>query len=466
MLSVARHTLSNGLRIIVLKLPHLHSVAHALMVRSGPRYETPEQNGISHLVEHLLFRGTERHPSSFAINSAVEALGAEINGLTQRDATTIHMTVPPRTALEGLELLGEICTRPILTGLEVERQVVIEEILDSLDASGTECDMDTLARQAMWSSHPIGMSVAGTPKTVEGITIEECRAHYERTFVARNSVLCVAGPVSEEDVFEVAERAFSAMPAGEVLPELGHPKAADDLPIQVQETDDSQVSVSLSFPAPHENDQRFSTLFVLRRILDDGLASRLRQALCEQGGLTYSMSASIDAYSDIGALDIDMSCSPRKLIKAMRRLLETLRAIAEDGVTQEELNRAQIRHKAELEFGLDDPSELCGWYGATELIGCRSSYEDRLTEVLATTKEDIQALARELFQPDRALLTLVGPVDEDMTAALEKLLGKESDCTVWLGDENEEDTEIVFEHSMSVIEVITEVSTIAAKAVD
>jgi predicted Zn-dependent peptidase len=433
-LKAVRRTLPNGLRVVVLNLPHLHAVSHALLVRCGPRHETVETNGISHLVEHLLFRGTERHPESFTLNAAIEALGGEVNGLTQRDATTIHMTVPPRTAVAGLELLGELCTEPVMGGIEIERNVVIEEILDTTDGRGVETDIDTISRQVMWAGHPLSMPVAGTADNVKRFSRAQCRAHYERTFTGANGVLCVAGPVDEDAIFAAAERSFS-LPRGRQL--LDGPAAAPSpgLPIHIQETEDSQVSVLLSFPAPHEHDPRFVPMLLLRRILDDGLSSRLRQAVCERRGLAYSLSASVDAYADAAIFDLDASCAPKKLVPIVTQMLEVLEELSAQGVEADELERVKTRHQAELEFVLDDPSELCGWYGAAELIGSRAGFGERLSEALAVRPAELTALARSVFSRARALLTLVGPADPAAVAKLERVLGRPAGSSVWLNDE-------------------------------
>lgn len=440
MLDVVSRTLSNGLKVLVLRLPQVHSVTEALMVRAGPRYERPEENGLSHLVEHLLFRGTRSHPSSLDFHVAVETLGGEINGLTQRDATTIQLTVPPRAALEGLGLLAEVCIEPLLTGLDVERDVVIEEILDTVDANGHERDIDTLSRGVLWAGHPLGQSVAGDVDLVGSFTEAQCRAHFARIFVAQNAVLCVAGPVDPETVFSHAERCFGPMPSGARLPEVAAPEPTLRAPIHVYPTDDSQVSVVLTFPAPHENHPDFAKLLLLRRILDDGFGSRLRQAICEQSGIAYSMGATIDVYGDAAALDLELTASPRKLVRAVEVILQTVEALmGAQPVEAAELARVKTRHAADLEFALDDPSELCGWHGGSELVSCPVSYEARQTEVLAVSSLDLQRLARNLFERERAFLTLVGPVTQKEVNRLEQLLLRRPQSTRWFYAEEDED---------------------------
>jgi len=440
-LRTVQRTLSNGLRLVFVELPHAHSVASALMVQTGPRFERPEENGLGHLVEHLLFRGTETHPSSYEYHVAVEALGGEVNGLTQRDATTVHMTTTPERMRDGLQLLSEVCIEPLLTGLSIERDVVLEEILDSTDADGNDLDIDSISRRVLWGRHPMGMPVAGDAELVESFTERECRMFFERTFVAGNAVLAVAGRADADAVIAAAEAAFGSMPAGPALDGPPAPTPRSHLPVHAQVTDDSQVSMLLTFPAPSELDPDFGRLLLLKRILDDGFASRLRQAICEQRGLAYSLSVGIDAYRDAGAIDVEVSCAPRKLYAVVEQVLHTLHELVEAPVREDELERAKMRHRADLEFSLDDPSEICGWYGASVLIGSVVGYADRVDDVARITPEDLQRVARSILDPQRALLTLVGPTDERTARRLERLLERPPGSTVWLGEDDSEDDE-------------------------
>lgn len=441
-LQTVQRRLSNGLRLVVVELPHAHSVSIAMMVRTGPRFERPEENGLGHLVEHLLFRGTANHPSSLDYHVAVETIGGEVNGLTQRDATTVHVTVTPEHARAGLELLGEVCIEPLLTGLGVERDVVLEEILDSTDAEGNDLDIDSISRRVLWASHPMSMPVAGDAELVESFTERECRSFFERTFVAENGVLAVAGRVDAHEVEAWAEAAFGRMPRGRALTAPPPPHTRANLPIHVQATDDSQVAMLLTFPAPSELHPDFGRVLLLKRILDDGFGSRLRQAICEQRGLAYSMSVGVDAYQDAGAFDIEVTCAPRKLYAVVEQVLHTLGELVEAPVRADELERAKVRHRADLEFSLDDPSEICGWYGASALIGCEVGYTERLAEIMSVTPDDLLRVAKSILDPSLALLTLVGPTEERTVRRLERLLLRPEGSTVWLGEEDADDASV------------------------
>lgn len=426
MLDVRRHLLPNGLPVIVLPRPGLHSVAMAFMVRGGPRFESASENGLSHLLEHMIFRGTASYPSSYAINAAIEAIGGEVNGYTQRDVLSIHMVVPSESAEAGLTLLGELCLRPRLTGLEIERNVVIEEIRDGHDGHGRDVDIDLLSRRVLWPHHPMAQPITGSIPKVLRFTEADVRRCHQRLFSAANGVLVVAGAVDPELVEGLAARDWSSLPTGQRLAAPPPPPVRAHAPIYLQRSEESQVSLACSFAAPHENDPEFTPLLLLKRVLDDGFASRLRRALVEEGGLAYSVSASVDAYADTGVLDLEAAVSPEKLLPAVEVVLETVRQLTLEPVSPAELARAERRHRAELEFGLDDPAELASWFGSTELVDCGSSYTDRFGQGALVTPEVLLGLARRLFRPELATLTLVGPVRKAELKALAARLGREA----------------------------------------
>ncbi len=410
--------------MIWVPLPHVHQVALFYGTLAGPRYESATSVGLSHLVEHLLFRGTHSHPSSLSFHREVESIGGEINGMTQRDAMMAHMTVVPGAEARGLELLGQVCTEPLLTGLEVEREVVVEEILDTRDADGRELDPDTLSRPRLWCGHPISRSITGNPEDVRRYTDADCRRHFERLFVAQRSVVVVAVNFDEGPARDAVVKNFGRLLPGRKPRELSPPAAAIVPPVLVQNTDDAQVSALLSCPAPHENHPQFTTLLLLRRLLDDGFSARLRQAICEERGLAYDLSVVVDAYRDVGSLDIEVSCAPDKVVTAVEEIWRTLERLVAEGLVAGELERAKHRHWAEQQFALDDPNEMAAWFATAALVDARHDFLTRMESMRRVTASDIVALAGRVFVKQRALLTVVGPVAEAEARAFDRIMAR------------------------------------------
>lgn len=379
-----------------------------------------------------MLRGTEARRDSYTLSAAIESLGGDVNGLTQRDAMTLHLTVPATSAVEGVRILGEIVTTPLLAGLDIERNVVLEEILDTLDHRGRETDPDALSRLTLWAGHPLGLPVAGTRATVAALTEDDCRAQYETLVAASNGVLSVAGPVNGDQIFTEASEAFASLRRGRRLVSPTPLDLSEKPPIQLQSTDDAQVSLLFTYPAPHENDPEFPALLMLRRLLDDGFASRLRQAVCETRGLAYSVGASVDAYEDAGAFDVELSCTPDKVSEVAKVVVETLESVGSFGLSDEELLRIRARHAADVAFSRDDPAEMVAWYASSELLGASGTFESRAARATQVEPAQIASLAARVFSRDRCLLTLVGPARKGLRD-LERLLGRPARSSRGLG---------------------------------
>ncbi len=412
MLSVTTKTLFNGLPVHYLALPHVHSAALAFCAHGGPRFETAANHGITHAMEHLLFRGTQQHPSSLSYHRALDDLGIDINGSTHRDAITVHMTVPPTHLAEATRQLAQTCAQPLMTGWQIEREIIREEILDTLDTQGQQLDPDSLSRAVLWPQHAMGQPITGTLDNLDRFTEAQAQAHRSRTFVAHNAVLVIAGPLQPALLHPHVAAGFGALPRGQRRVPPPPPVPPRWAPVQVQVSDEAQTNLLLTYPVPHEHDPEFATLMVLQRILDDGFSSRLRQAICEQGGLAYDLSVAMDAYSDCGALDVGLSCAPDKAELALQETLRILDELCAIAVPQDELRRIKDRHRYGLESSMDDPEALCNWWAANALMNTGHDFESRQRQVQAVGPQDVRRLAQRIFTPDKALLTLVGPVSE------------------------------------------------------
>ncbi|HEX4355182.1 MAG TPA: pitrilysin family protein, partial [Polyangiales bacterium] len=159
---VHRAALPNGLSVVTVPQPHLHSASVAVLVKVGARHETARTNGVSHLLEHMLFRGSARYPSAYALNRAIEELGGTLHGATHSDFTLFEVSLPPGNVQSGIEILGELFAKPSFAELAVEKRIVREEILEYLDEEGREVDPDNLSRELMFGTHPLGMTITGS----------------------------------------------------------------------------------------------------------------------------------------------------------------------------------------------------------------------------------------------------------------------------------------------------------------
>ena len=404
-----RRVLPNGLRVLTVPAAGLHSAMIALYVRAGSRHESAAVNGVSHFLEHLFFRGSKAWPNTVAMNAAVESAGGNLNGITARDHGCYYTPIHASELATGLAIIGDMITRPLLREIDVEREIILEEILDEVDGEGRDIDADNLSKRLVFGDHPLGFKIAGTPEIVRRMTEEQVREHHSRYYVGANLVLCVAGPVRESEVAELAEEHLGALRRGPLSRDVA-PAAWPRGPILDHvDHDDAQSELCLNFPCPPEHHPDYPVHLVIRRILDDGLSSRLPFEVVERRGLAYSLHAGIDAFADCGMFVIDGACAPKKLPRVAREILRVLGEMGAKQVEEEELSRVQRRHRMTLAFSLDSAAELAGWYGSGEVLHAPEGFEERCRRVEGVTAEDVQRVARETFTLENLVAVFVGP---------------------------------------------------------
>lgn len=408
---VQKSVLPNGLRVVTVELPHLHTGMIAAYVRAGSRHEDPARNGVSHFLEHLFFRGSEGYPEGSAMHALVEDCGGSLNGVTTRDHGYYFSPVHPARIEVPLSVLADMLARPLFKEIEIEREVILEEILDEVDENGRDIDIDNLAKAALFPGHSLGMKIAGSRETVSSLREEDLRAHHERAYGARNMVLACAGPLRHADVVELAEARFGRLRPGRVLSDVpidGAPRAPQLVAVEHVE---SQMELQASFRSPPEEHADFPVLRVIKRLLDDGLASRLQLNLVDRRALAYSVGAGMDGFTDCSVFEVGCACAPRKAPDALAEILRLLTELRHSEIPEEELARAKKKTRIWLEFSLDAPSEMIGWFGAGELLHPPvEGFESWIGRIEKVTAADIRRVANAIFRRENLVTVAVGPL--------------------------------------------------------
>lgn len=408
--NVVKHLAPSGLTSVVIETPHLHSVMCAVYVRVGSRHENEQNNGVSHLLEHLFFRGSHRFPDSVRMNAAVEAQGGNLNALTMRDSSCFYTPTHVDGVRLSLEVLGDMLSRPRLTQLETEKRIILEEMLDEVDEKGRDVDVDNLSKRVLFAGHPLRFKIAGTPESVRALTLRQVKAHYARAYVAQNLVVSVAGPVSARQVQPLINKAFAHLGSGQRLSEEAPLSLAPTGPrLEFVALDEPQVEFRLTFPTVADDHPDAPGLNLLRRVLDDGLSSRLPYNIVERRGLAYSVGAMLETFHDAGSFEIDGACAPENLRPVLQEVLRTLATLREGDISAEELRRAKTRFAMHLDFLQDVPSELCGWFGGVELWRPAEPFEKKKAQLQALDRQALQGLARKYLVPHRLVCVAVGP---------------------------------------------------------
>ncbi|MCY1080082.1 M16 family metallopeptidase [Archangium lansingense] len=415
-----RDVLPNGLRVVTVETPHLHTALLAVYVRTGSRHETAANNGVSHFLEHLFFRGSEGWPDTVKMNSAVEEVGGNLNGVTTRDHGYYYTPLHPAHLGVGLEILGDMLTRPKLTDMEVERNIILEEMLDEVDEKGRDIDIDNLSKRVLFPEHPLAFKIAGTRESVSRLTHEQIREHFARHYVTGNMVVTAAGRVKHDEVLALVERHFARLPQGPESIDLPPPPPPAGPHLHVVTHDEAQTEFRISFRTVPEHHDDWPALQLLRRFLDDGLSSRLPFEIVEKRGLAYSVHASLEAFHDAGIFEIEAACAPDRASLVVAEVFRVLGELSTTPVSEEELARAKRRHRMLLEFSQDSPGELAGWFGGTELFRRPESFGRRADLVDAASAAHVRDMARRYFA--RENLTVVAVGQRKGIKALEKVV--------------------------------------------
>jgi predicted Zn-dependent peptidase len=413
--------LDNGLPVVTIEMPHLHSASVVLFARVGSRYERPRDNGLSHFIEHMLFRGTAALPDAYRLSHAIEGIGGTLYAETGRDYALYQVSLHPEMVGDGIRLFGEIFTRPAFADLDVERRVILEELTEDLDEAGRFVQIDDLARESAFEGHPLAQRIIGPRDNVERFSITDVRRHFARGYGAANTVLCVAGAARRAAVRGVAETAFAAVPAGKRVAS-GRPGAPRGPRLIVTKHSSSQTQVQILFRSFGERDADYPALLMLSRVIDDGMSTRLHRRLIDELGLAYYVSATTEQFHDTGLYEIDGAAAHENVPSFIAEAVRVLQRLTTEAPSQEELDKAKRRYRWDLESSFDDPDAMAGWWGGTELFGGPVSYEDKLARVEAVTPEDVRRTAARIFRRERMTVACVGVLPRTLHRQVETII--------------------------------------------
>lgn len=416
--------LENGLTLVTIELPHLHRATVVVYARVGSRYESPATSGLSHFTEHMLFRGTRRHPDAFRLSDAIERAGGTLYAETGIDHSLYQLSLHPDMVEEAVRLLGEVFSEPRFTELEVERRIVLEEILESLDQHGRETNVDTLARRALFPAHPLGYAITGSPGNVRRFRLGDVRRHFQRFYGASNLVLCLSGAIRHRQAVSWARKSFSRLPPGARADTTPPPDGQSKALLSYVRSPGSQTAVQVLFRGLPETHTDWTPLVLLCRTLDDGLSARLHHRICDQLGLAYHTSASLEPFVDTGLFEVNAQAAHHNAPALLREILELLREFREKPIPDEELDKVKDRYRWDLEASFDDPDAMAGWFGGSELFVPAPTFEQKIREVAAVSPADVLRTAKGVLRSDRLAVACVGEMTRAAQGRVRRLIDK------------------------------------------
>ncbi|HLM85178.1 MAG TPA: pitrilysin family protein [Solirubrobacteraceae bacterium] len=413
-------TLDSGVRVVTERVPSVRSVALGFWIATGSVAEHEREAGISHLLEHMLFRGTERYGSQ-EIDQIFDAMGAEINAGTDKEATSLYTRVLDRHIERAFDVMSDMVWRPRFGELEAEREVVLEEIAMYEDDPQDRV-FDVLGK-AIFGSHPLGRAVIGSAEVIRAATREQLSAFHAQRYLPDSVVIAAAGSVDHDALVQMASAA-GPPPSAQLQEPAAHSHEAPDFRARVSflEKDTEQYHVCLGGAGIARDDERRFALRVLEGVLGGTSSSRLFQEVRERRGLAYSVFCFSSLYASTGEVGLYVGTRPDNVREALAVVAEELARCVEDPASEEELVRSRENLKGRVVLGMESTGARMSRLGSSLLNGLPVlSVNEMIERIDAVEIEHVRALAAELFAPERMSAAGVGPGEAEFLAAIEPL---------------------------------------------
>ena len=402
-------TLANGLRVVSCEMPHTRSVTISAYVGVGSRYEADDRAGVSHFVEHMVFKGTERRPDPVDISAQIESTGGMINAGTEQELTVYWCKVAQPYFWESMDLLLDMLRNSLCRqdDIEKERQVIHEELAMINDYPASR--VDSLIDEMLWPDHPLGRDIGGSHESVDAIDRDMIIEHMGEYYAPSNTVISVAGSVPHSDIVAEVEKLSWDWPdcaTSAPLPAVSHQQQSQ-LRLEYRKTE--QLHLSIALPGLALDDPDIYALDLLSVILGEGMSSRLFIELRENRGLAYDVHSGVSHFRDTGAFIITAGVDPASAYEAVPAILEQVAAVR-DSIDEREVNRAKQLVAGRLMLRMEDTRAVSAWMGSQQMVrGSILDVDDVMERVRAVTVDDLCRVASQNLVDDHLNLAVVGP---------------------------------------------------------
>lgn len=404
-----KSTLDNGMRVVTGEMPHTRSVSMCVFVGVGSRYEADEQAGLSHFLEHMLFKGTRLRPEPQQISEAIESVGGIINAATEHELTVYWCKVAQPYFEDSLALLFDMLRNSLYEpeSIEKERQVIFEELAMINDYPGYK--VEALIDEMLYPGHPLGRDIGGTRESVGGITREMMLDYVSAYYSPDNIVVSVAGNVSHDEVVAQVDRMSAGWQVGTRSEWKSFSGVQREPQSHVEYRKTEQAHLSVALPGVSLTHPQRYALDMMSIALGEGMSSRLFVEVREKRGLAYDVHSDVSHFSDTGALIVSAGVDPKRVYDAVQTILEQV-SILREGVPEDELEKVKRLSAGRLMLRMEDTRAVAIWMGQSEmLLGKIADVDDVISQVNAVTTDEILQLANEVLLTERLNIAVVGP---------------------------------------------------------
>jgi predicted Zn-dependent peptidase len=407
--NLRRTVLPNGLIVLTERMEHLRSVAMGVWIKSGSRCEPAETNGISHFVEHMLFKGT-RSRSALHIAREMDSIGGNLDAFTSKETICFNVKSLADHVPIALDILSDLVLNPIFAPPDIERErgVILEEI--KIDEDNPDVLVHELFTQSFWKGHPLGKPILGTTETVGRLDQRQLFAYHGDWFHGGNMVFSAAGNLDHDQFTEAVANKFAALPGGEALDLLSAPSPSARIQLRSKKSLE-QVQICLGVPAPPITDNNRYVTLILNTVLGGGMSSRLFQTIREERGMVYSIYSDLSPYRDTGTLCVYAGTSAAKVLEVVQLVLAEFRKLKEIPLGDEELTRAKDQLRGNILLGLESSSSRMANLARQEMYFRQFfTVDEIIARIDDVSAAQVQAMAQRLFEPERIAITLLGPL--------------------------------------------------------
>ncbi|MBI4117896.1 MAG: insulinase family protein [Parcubacteria group bacterium] len=408
-----KFVLPNGLSVVLVPQKAAKTLTALVGVRVGSRMETERLNGLSHFMEHMMFKGTQKRPSTFLISKELDTIGAQYNAFTSKDMTAYYIKASSKHETILLDMLSDMLCHSLLDPAEIERErgVILEEI--KMYEENPLMYIDDLLEAKMYEGNTLGSLIIGTRENIRKNIVHEDFVHFKKSYYrGENMCLVLAGDIQKDMRHRVAE--YFAPLHGEKKRNQPRFKSFESQQKNPKVTlfykDLDQVQLGMGFVAYADDHPDKNALQLLATILGGNMSSKLFIEVRERRGLAYFVKASLNPYQDVGNFSIQIGLDKNKVKETIEVVMGELEKITLEGVMEEELENAKSFIAGHMDLQLEDSSNLAQWYFRQELLlGTKVTPEERLEEMKKVTKHDIVRVAQDIFQSKKMTLALIGP---------------------------------------------------------
>jgi predicted Zn-dependent peptidase len=410
----------NGLRLITIPNPATKAVTVFVFCGVGSRYETEDINGVSHFIEHIMFKGTKKRPTTLDISRDLDSVGAEFNAMTAKDWTGYFIKIDSQKVELAIDMLADMLNNSKFAADDIDRErgVIVEEI--NMYRDNPMMYIEDLLEQAVFRGSTLGWEIAGPRKVIRSVPVQKILKFKNTYYVPDNMIIAVAGNLAPQTISRLVKKHFRTEAQKPQLPKLQKTwpfkpfvRHQTKPQILIRERKTEQVQLALGFPGFSYFEDEVYALALLSVILGENMSSRLFMAVREKRGLAYAVKTFLNVYQDTGVLIIQAGLDKSRIQEAIKVICDELRRIKRQGVTKEELKKANAYLRGKIILQLEDSSQLAEWFARQELMENQMmTPEQKLKRLSQVTLADLKEVANQIFKKKLINLAVIGPYED------------------------------------------------------